>query len=51
MGRLTQAISYLNADPKKVNELKDQFTHLMITEELKELRKELKLYKGKDPKK
>ena len=51
MGRLTQAIAYLNAEPSKVNELKQEMTHITINEDLKRLRKELKLYQDKDEKK
>jgi len=47
MGRITEALKYLKSDPKQLNEIKQGFTHLTITKELKELRKELKLYEKK----
>ena len=44
MGRLTQAFHYLKEEPSKLS--KEQFTHITISEELKTLRKEMKLYKN-----
>jgi len=41
MGRLTQIINYLNAEETPLqDELKNVYTHLDITDELKKYRKE-----------
>jgi hypothetical protein len=47
MSRLTQIIDYLNREPKELNldYIKSNYTHLTISDELKKIRKEKKLYK------
>ncbi len=45
MGRLTQAFAYLTEDPKKLIDIKESLTHITVDENLKKLRKKLKLYK------
>lgn len=45
MGRLTELHRYLKMPPQRLQDFKQQMSYLNQTEELKELRGELKLYK------
>lgn len=45
MGKLTEYFKYLEAKPSKLQELKDGFCYITITEEIKKERSRLKLYK------
>lgn len=45
MGRLTETIDYLKRPVEKMNDLKELYSHIEITQELKQARSKLKLYK------
>ena len=52
MGRATQFFDYLNRKPEELTGQCERFnySHIRITQELKKLRRELKLYKNENPK-
>jgi hypothetical protein len=45
MGRFTETVAYLSAEPKDVAEIQKSFTHITVDDTLKKMRKEMKVWK------
>lgn len=48
MGRASEYIAYLKENPKTLTDFRTKLSYITITEDIKEKRKELKLYKDKN---
>lgn len=48
MGTLTEIFEYLRVEPEKLTDFKEKIGHMSISEERKNLRKELKLWQTEE---